>query len=310
MTDELDIHPASESERRAAFRNVFDVWPMAADIDEHVALRRASPAHARARWFVGTRGGRVVTALGCHSLVFRLLGERAPGIAICSVHTIAEARGRGFAERLVRRVEEVMAERGARLALLYSDIDPDYYERLGYRLCPAWEGWTATAFAPHDVPNEPHVVPFAPLPSLGELAEMHAAFHAADAISIDRDEEYWRHLLDRGPTDSFLWIVDRTGRRLGFLRVRESKDRVTLRDFALADHSEAAHRALAGALSALAKDGRVAGGWMPDRPAFRARFALRPRRMEITMLKPLDPALRPSRDMLAAADSFHEIDHV
>ena len=133
----LDIHPASETERIAAYRNVHDVWSGGLDLEAHVARRLQSVQHNRADWFVGTLDGDVVTSLACYPLMFQLDGDSVPGIALGSVHTRADCRRRGFAGELIAWVEEHQQRRGVVLSLLYSDIDPRYYARLGYQECPS-----------------------------------------------------------------------------------------------------------------------------------------------------------------------------
>ena len=120
---------------------MFDIWSKGLPLEEHVASRLASPKHRLAQWYVGTLDGRVVVSLGCYPLVFSYRGETAPGFSIGSVYTLAECRGQGLAPQLLDWVERHEAGRGPKSALLYSDINPDYYARLGYTLCPSLEGW-------------------------------------------------------------------------------------------------------------------------------------------------------------------------
>src|SRR5262245_3080510 len=122
MTSALDIHPASPDELTAAHANVFDIWNKGLPLEEHLRYRLNSPKHTRAAWFVGSLDGRVVVSLGCYPLVFRLLGQDVPGIAIGSLYTVKEFRGRGFAPQLLAWVED--HHKHAALSILYSDIEP------------------------------------------------------------------------------------------------------------------------------------------------------------------------------------------
>ena len=56
--------------------------------------------------------------------------SRSPGIG--AVFTAPAARGRGAARELIDRLLERAAADGADLALLFSEIGPDYYARLGF----------------------------------------------------------------------------------------------------------------------------------------------------------------------------------
>jgi predicted N-acetyltransferase YhbS len=55
---------------------------------------------------------------------------------IGAVFTMPAQRGRGAGREVVERVTTLAAERGSDAALLFSDIGPDYYARLGFRTIP------------------------------------------------------------------------------------------------------------------------------------------------------------------------------
>src|SRR4051812_41546092 len=107
MSHPLDIHRASPDELVAAHRNVFDIWSKGLNLEEHLRYRLdESPSHIRATWFVGCLDGRVVVSLGAYPLMFRIGDKELPGIAIGSVYTVGEFRGRGFAPQLIKYVED------------------------------------------------------------------------------------------------------------------------------------------------------------------------------------------------------------
>ena len=66
-----------------------------------------------------------------------LLDDRPMRIAgLGAVFTQPAHRGRGAAQELIERMLAAAAERGADLALLFSEIGPDYYARLGFDAIP------------------------------------------------------------------------------------------------------------------------------------------------------------------------------
>ncbi len=77
-------------------------------------------ASGKLYWFDATLEGRAVRVAG--------LG---------AIFTQPAHRGRGAARELVERMLESAASRGADLALLFSEIGPDYYSRLGFTPLPA-----------------------------------------------------------------------------------------------------------------------------------------------------------------------------
>ena len=87
MAETLDIHPASPEERLQCYENVYEFWPMASSLEEHLRLRLASPKHQRAHWYAGCLGGMVVASLGCFPLKYHIDGREVGGFSIGSVHT-------------------------------------------------------------------------------------------------------------------------------------------------------------------------------------------------------------------------------
>src|SRR5206468_12951612 len=76
-------------------------------------------ASGKLYWFDATLGGRALRVAG--------LG---------AIFTPPAYRGRGAARELVERMLESAAARGADLALLFSEIGPGYYSRLGFTPIP------------------------------------------------------------------------------------------------------------------------------------------------------------------------------
>ena len=198
MTNPLGIHPASPEERLAAYRNVYDVWSGGFSLKEHMERRVSSVQHDRAEWFVGTLQGKVVTSLACFGMQFKVNGRTQQGISIGSVHTLAKYRGRGFAPQLIEWVETFKREAGATVSLLYSDIDPGYYQRLGYQLCPVWDGRRDLQEIAGDLtqPQE-SLVPMSLPEERQELEELYDSYHSQFAISIARSSEYWDYLFQK-----------------------------------------------------------------------------------------------------------------
>ncbi len=313
----LDIHPASEAERLAAYRNVHDVWSHGLLMEEHLARRLPSVQHNRAEWFVGCRRGEVVTSLGAYPLHFHWHGEIVRGMAIGSVHTPAAHRGQGFAPRLIAWVEDHLRRRdGAALCLLYSDIPPAYYARQAYVVCPAHEGRRASRRQP-DVQGPPRRAGFTLIPldveqHSSSMADMYTAYHGSLPLAIARPADYWQYLLRKGPADERFWLRDAGGQRQGYVCLTRTDDAWKIADYALSRHDDELLEQLYESVIQLAAQRGIAhlGGWLPDVAAARRCFAVQPRAKEITMLKPLDRAIQLDAAAIAAADWCCEIDHV
>ena len=221
MTDQLDIHLASPNERLATYRNVHDVWSGGFSLEDHLERRVSSVQHNRAEWFVGTLQGDVVTSLGCFGMQFKVNGRSRQGISIGSVHTLAKYRGRGFAPQLIEWTEAFQQEAGATISLLYTDIAPDYYQRLGYQLCPAWEGRVDRQNISRSVTRPGgKLVPISLPEERQELEALYDSYHSRFAISIARSSEYWDYLFQKSVGDELFWLQGSIGERLGYVRLK------------------------------------------------------------------------------------------
>jgi predicted N-acetyltransferase YhbS len=311
MTRDLDMHAASPDELVAAHRNVFDIWSRGRSLDEHVRYRLNSPTHRRAQWFVGCLDGRVVTSLAAHPVRFHVGGEDLRGIAIGSVYTLAEVRGRGYAAALIAWVERRTRNEGAALSVLYSDVNPAYYARQGYTLCPAWQGWRDVRESLPG-PVTQGLEPFSVNDRLADVKRLYASYHGAAPLSIARDDAYWAMMLEKYASDQFYALAGPGKAWVGYALLGSRANGCHLIDYALADQTdETAERLYAALLAAAAARGESrAGGWMPDSPAARKFFALEPRRDEITMIKPLAWGGTLSAEMIAGTSRFCELDHV
>jgi len=310
MADDLEIRVASDAERTQALANLHDVWSGGMSPEEHLRYRLSYAKHANATWYVGCLGDRVAAGLGCYRFEFRIRGQVEPGFALGEVHTLAEHRGKGFAPRLIAWVEAHQAAQGRKVGMLYSDIDPNYYARLGYVLCPSHEGWAESAAV--EEPAGCTLAPFTGRDELASIAALYAEHHAPRAVSVARSPAYWDYFLSRNPQDEFFWGLSPAGERIGYARISYAGNEIKIRDLAVVEPELPARRALLSALLQLGRERGAArvGGWMAATPLHRELFTVTPRTREITMLKSLEggPPLGP--DAVAAVDYFQEMDHV
>jgi GNAT superfamily N-acetyltransferase len=318
MTQFLDIHLASDAERIAAHENCHDVWSLGLALEDHVFRRESSALHRRARWIVGCLDGRVVAALASHWLRFRLHGRSLPGIGLASVHTLREFRGQGFAQRMVRWIEPFERQRGARISVLFCDIEPRYYERLGYVVCPSHAGWSVTA-GRKVVENRKRDWELMPAPTgsqfagaIAQYAKLYDSDHGRRALSIERTADYWQHLAERQAYDERFWLASKSGQQCGYTWLRTVGRDLLIDDHAVRDGDESTRSALFEQVTQLAVERGLsrAGGWLPTVAPAGEHFAIVPRRDEITMLKPLDEGVTLDAAALAAMDWLQEIDHV
>jgi GNAT superfamily N-acetyltransferase len=138
-----------------AARQNHPFWGAGRTRAEHAAhtlrqLEAAGPELLRYVGLVDARG-RLLGAIKRFSLLFHDGGDPGPAgheggallraVGIGAVFTNPAARGRGVASTLLGAVLDEARDLGYAAALLYSDIDPAFYARLGFVALPARD-WT------------------------------------------------------------------------------------------------------------------------------------------------------------------------
>jgi hypothetical protein len=167
-------------------------WKIESDEGRHKLLDvsypargREKPADAKVRggrgdfadWWMLDVDGRSVSCLLCFPLEFTLPGgEPAAGFGLGAVSTLPDATRQGHAAWLCGEIGRRQAAEGRPIGLLYSGIPAAYYERLGYRVAPAWE-WSTQRLTALSAAAQPaqltHVDPLAERDALLELYARH-----------------------------------------------------------------------------------------------------------------------------------------
>lgn len=138
--------------------------------------------------------GRVLSSAKRYRLSAMLNGRPTRACGIGAVFTPAERRGRGHASELVEQL--VAAERGdgAEVAMLFSAIEPAFYERLEFQPVPLDEITLAVARKG----GAPAMLVRAGVESdLPALASMHTTRSAAARFALDRDPAFIQYSLVR-----------------------------------------------------------------------------------------------------------------
>jgi predicted acetyltransferase len=218
MNKTIDIHPASAEERTIAFRQAHEAWGGNTEIEQFVRARKRSIQHKRARWWVLTRMGKVCASLGSYPLRFVVEGREVAGFGLGAVYTAPEERRRGYAEQLCRHVAAAEQAAGCEVGLLFSDISPDYYAKLGWHVvgdslykadvADLWEptpGLGVRIRKPHD--------------RIASLNAMWEATEKSASLWLKRPDDYWRYILTRSPEDHHVMLCDKAGLERGYMRI-------------------------------------------------------------------------------------------
>ena len=81
-------------------------------------------------------GGQVLASAKRYDLTARVGAQVVPVLGIGAVFTAPALRGLGHARGLINAMLEDAATRGCAGALLFSEIDPAYYQQFGFRIVP------------------------------------------------------------------------------------------------------------------------------------------------------------------------------
>jgi len=81
-------------------------------------------------------GARVLSSAKRYDLSLWLKGRRVSALGVGAVFTPESQRGHGHAPAIVKALEDQARTDGADVSLLFSEIGPHYYARLGYTQIP------------------------------------------------------------------------------------------------------------------------------------------------------------------------------
>ncbi len=130
-------------EQTAYFRAIQPIWGggLSADRFQLFQRRLADAMEAKDRyrllgWFVE---GELVSGMKAYDLRGTFEGKPLHLLGVGAVFTPVELRRRGHAAAMLRAVLGEWAAQGAHASVLFSDIGPRYYERLGFRVLDSRE---------------------------------------------------------------------------------------------------------------------------------------------------------------------------
>lgn len=195
----MALIPAEGAALEQILRESHDIW---SDGLTRQAYERFNAAQTRTAW--GSRrlrrfallgdAGDVLSSAKRYDFDARLDGRDISVVGIGAVFTPEEARGQGHARRMVHELTSAAANEGADLALLFSEIDPAYYEALGFVAVPRRELLIRTK----EKPGAPMVLVRAAeerdIPAVAELARTMAQPYR---FALTPSEDFLRFSLSK-----------------------------------------------------------------------------------------------------------------
>jgi predicted acetyltransferase len=126
------IREAKDHERIELFREAYKVWSKNRTFEQYCADNSKEDAFGTR--YVLEQDGKILSSLIL--LKFKDIGEcKVYGIG--SVLTFAPYRGKGYATALLNHCIESIMDKNT-IVILYSEINPAFYERLGFRVLPSY----------------------------------------------------------------------------------------------------------------------------------------------------------------------------
>jgi predicted GNAT family acetyltransferase len=268
-------------------------------------MRAAGPALLRRAGWVN-ESGELLCALKRYAVLLAVPAPDGPrqvrAVGIGSVFTAEAHRGRGAASALLRAVLAEAQEAGDEAALLYSDIDPAFYARLGFREFPAVDVSAPVETLPE---NGALTTRCAESQDEERLRDWYEASYPASFLRPARDIALWRffrwwntaelgHVLLEGP------------RELGYVHCRARGGTLTVEEWAAPGVEPARLWATVRRLADKAGTERIQGWLRQDQVD--GRFTLSRRDWGIPMIADLAGTLN-LEQVDPAHSHFGSIDH-
>lgn len=180
--------------------------------------------------YVGLRDerGALVASLKFYTVALQTPQGVAKTLGIGAVFVPETERGKGYGQAIVKAAMDEARALGYDAALLYSDIAPLFYARLGFVEFPALD-WSA------EVTALPDSVPLRTRPATADDLDTLSAWYHADAATCDifpvRSSELWRFGKWFHRADDEL-ILNDGQRDVGYLLVRRAPPGLRLFEWA------------------------------------------------------------------------------
>lgn len=264
----LLLRPGTEAELFKVLSGSRQVWGAGISLEDYVEYHRLIREHPWSRnhfqhLLLSDEAGEIFSSCKLYRHEARLEGELCRLAGIGAVFTPAAFRSKGYAQQMLEHLLDELGKAGYDLVMLFSDIGPEYYARLDFRLVRKYDPVYAFSNLP---PKPPPVEVYEYLPE--KLLDWHLVFAQKARFSLIRTRDYFQLLSER---------INWHRRYMGFReqRVLVSQDdqsyiwvdllrnRLIVRDFATASaHPQDALARLLAALQA-GFGAREITGWLP-----------------------------------------------
>ncbi len=213
LTRSVELEIANAQDILTILRQNYGTWSAGLNQEQYRDFMQAQLqqpwSRSNFRYLVARNGDAILSSCKLYTFDFQSRGQVYKVGGIGAVFTPENERGKGHAIDMLESVIDLAEDESFDALLLFSDIDPLFYERLGFELLPDNEFhiWTNTPQFEEWVRSGPEFVQDLP----GRYPELSPATEALadDMVShyrrylptrpygLVRNEHYWRYKLNR-----------------------------------------------------------------------------------------------------------------
>ena len=194
----MQLVPATGSFLEQILRDSFPIWGEGLSAPHYArfweAQRRTSWGGAHLDRVALVEQGAVTSSAKRYDLSARIEGRIRRVLGIGAVFTSPERRGRGGARRLVELMLDAAVAEGYEYAMLFSEIDPAFYERLDFVPIPLNEVRLRVARGKGTPAALVRAGDDRDLPAIVELS---ARWSARSRFALDRSEDWIKYGLSK-----------------------------------------------------------------------------------------------------------------
>ncbi len=272
--------------------------------ERFLKLKNSSPSRLVTMAGILDPNGNVASALKRYSFELDSPSGTLKTVAIGAVFTREEFRNRGFAQTLIENIVNEASECGFKAALLFSDIKPSYYEKMGFQ---ALHDLSWTAEAKFLLKSARLQIRAAETSDLSKLMNWYEdSFSKGYLRYLRPTPEVWNFLRMRAQAFSD-YIVSHKGKDIGYFNARATKDNLWIHEFVLPDAELENEFAATLGHFALQNNRDTVSGWLRSDKILNG-FVGQSRGKAIPMIRRLSENLK-----LPETDSqvhFSSIDHI
>ena len=242
-------------------------------------------------------GKRVLASAKRYLFDARIAGAPSRVLGLGAVFTPPALRGRGAARQLIEELMAAAAADGCSHALLFSEIGPSYYEKLGFGIVPRRQ-YSFTTIGKAGAPAT--FVRNGETTDLPAVAELSAAYAAGAGFALDRSPDLIQFAIARrrllaglgppGLRHAEFYVAEEGYRAAAYVVLTQGPDGIILQECGDRDPTGARVGAILQARAAREPADRrmVLKGWLPAdfRPS-QVRILEDTEASEVMMLRPL-----------------------